>query len=421
MHAIEKILARASGLPVVHTGQTVMVDVDLAEVNDIYLQAIKSFKEMGGDRVWDPEKLVFVFDHYAPSPSLEGSLNHVLMRKFAKEQGLTHHFDIDKGVCHQVLPEAGLVYPGMVLIATDSHTTTHGAFGAFGTGVGATDLATIMISGEIWLKVPEIINIRLEGIPGLSTFAKDVALFVVGIMKADGAIYQAVEFSGSYVDSLSVSSRMVLCNLAVEMGAKTAYIQPNHEVLSYLSLRVPHSFDVPTTDENFQYEKTLIFSVQDLEPQVSVPHSVDSVVPISEIGTIKVNQCLIGTCTGGRVEDFQIAAEVIGNRKVAIDTRLLIIPASSEVLQTLVADGILSKLLAAGATLVSPGCGPCLGAHQGLLAPGEVCVTASNRNFPGRMGSRDAQIYLASPAVVAESAVQGYLASPRKPINRGKK
>lgn len=366
----------------------------------------------GGEKVWDPEKLVFVFDHFAPSPSIEGSINHALMREFVKEQGLKHHFDIEKGVCHQVLPEAGLVYPGMVLIATDSHTTTHGAFGAFGTGVGATDLATIMISGKLWVKVPEIINIKIEGTPCSTTMAKDVALYIVGQLKADGAIYQAIEYSGSYVDSLSVASRMVLCNLAVEMGAKTAYIQPNDAVISYLKARVPHPFEVPKTSEGYRYARTYEFSVEGLKPQLSIPDSVDNVVPLSTIQPVAVNQCLIGTCTGGREEDLHIAAAVIGNRKVAHSTRLLVIPASDQVLKNCIADGTIAKLVASGAVLASPGCGPCLGAHQGLLAPGEVCISTSNRNFPGRMGSRDAKIYLASPAVVAESAVQGFIAQP---------
>ena len=412
MHAIEKILAKASGREKVVAGETVMVKVDLAEVNDIYLQTIKSFHEMGGKKVWDRDKLVFVFDHYAPSPTIDGSVNHALMRDFIKTQGLKHHFDIEKGICHQVLPEAGLVYPGMVLVATDSHTTTHGAFGAFGTGVGATDLATIMISGELWVKVPEIINIKIEGEPNPITMAKDIALYIVGQLKADGAIYQAVEYSGSYVDSLSVASRMVLCNLAVEMGAKTAYIQPNDTVISYLKSRVPNSFEIFKTDEGYQYQNIYTFDIDGLKPQIAIPGSVDNVVPLFTIEPIIVDQCFIGTCTGGREEDLQIAASVIGDRKIASSTRFLVIPASDQVLMNCIADGTIAKLVAAGAVLASPGCGPCLGAHQGLLAPGEVCVSASNRNFPGRMGSREAKIYLASPAVVAESAVQGFIAQP---------
>lgn len=419
MHALEKILAKASGQEEVTPGQIVMANVDFAEVNDIYLQAIRSFYEMGGNRVWDRRKLAFVFDHYAPSPSIEGAENHKKMREFALAQKLTHHFDVEKGVCHQVLPEAGLIYPGMFFVATDSHTTTHGAFGAFGTGIGATDMATVMIEGKLWIKVPEVIQIRLEGTPGPLTMAKDVALLVVGKLKADGAIYQAIEFCGSYVEQLSVASRMVLCNLAVEMGAKTAYIHPDELVLSYLSEKGVTEYSVYETDDDYQYFQKFAFNIDGLEPQIAVPHSVDSVLPLSQVASVKVDQCLIGTCTGGREEDFQIAAKIIGDRHVASGTRLLIIPASDQVMMHCLADGTLQKLLKAGATLVSPGCGPCLGAHEGLLAPGEVCVTASNRNFPGRMGSRDAELYLASPAVVAESAIQGMLAAPNLSHTKG--
>ncbi|MGH0053008.1 MAG: 3-isopropylmalate dehydratase large subunit [Sphaerochaetaceae bacterium] len=411
MHALEKILARASGNKEVKAGQIIMANVDFAEVNDIYLQAIRSFYEMGGRQVWDKDKLTFVFDHYAPAPSIEGAQNHKKMREFAVSQNLTHHFDVEKGVCHQVLPEAGLIYPGIFFVATDSHTTTHGAFGAFGTGIGATDMATVMMEGKLWIKVPEVIQIRLEGTPGRLTLAKDVALFVVGQLKADGAIYQAIEFCGSYVDNLSIASRMVLCNLAVEMGAKTAYIQPDETVFSYLREKGVSQYTIFETDEDYSYAHVFTFNIDDMEPQIAIPHSVDSVVPLSKVPKVKVNQCLIGTCTGGREEDFRIAAKIIGDRHIASGTRLLILPASDQVLLHCLSDGTMQQLLKAGATLVSPGCGPCLGAHEGLLAPGDVCITTSNRNFPGRMGSRDAEIYLASPAVVAESAIQGMLSS----------
>lgn len=237
MHVLEKILARASGKDKVTTGEIVNAKVDFAEVNDLYLQTIYSFYEMGGNKVWDKDKLCFVFDHYAPTPTIKAAQSHKEMRKFVEEQGLTHHFDINAGVCHQVMPESGVVWPGMILVATDSHTTTHGAFGAFGTGVGATDMATIMISGQLWFRVPEVINIEINGNTQPGVMAKDVILHVLGTLGSDVAVYKAIEFTGTYIDDLGVAERMVICNMAVEMGAKTSYMKPNQKVLDYVHNR----------------------------------------------------------------------------------------------------------------------------------------------------------------------------------------
>jgi len=413
MHAIEKILARASGRDKVSSGEIVKAKVDFAEVNDLYLQTVYSFFEMGGEKVWDRDKLCFVFDHYAPTPTIKSAQNHKEMREFAKQQALTHHFDIDAGICHQVLPEAGLVWPGMVLVATDSHTTTHGAFGAFGTGVGATDMATIMISGEIWFRVPEIIEIKIDGKPKNGVMAKDVILHILGNIGADGAVYKAIEYTGTYIDELGVAERMVLCNMSVEMGAKTSYIKPNQKVLDYVAGRTDRKFDLVETDSDFEYSETYHFDVSNISPQVSAPSSVDNVVPIDEVPTVKVNQTFIGTCTGGRLEDIAEAVEILKGKKINESTRLIIIPASKEVFLKATQLGYVEALIEAGATFSTPGCGPCLGAHEGVLAPGEVCVTASNRNFPGRMGSTEASIYIASPATVAATALRGELTDPR--------
>ncbi len=413
MHAIEKILSNACGRDCVKTGEIVTAKIDFAEVNDLYPQTIYSFREMLGKRVWDRDRLAFVFDHYAPAPTIKSAQIHQEMRKFVEENGLTYHFDTNAGVCHQVMPEAGLVYPGMILAATDSHTTTHGAFGALGTGVGATDMAAIMIFGELWLRVPEIVEIRIEGTAPEGVMPKDVILFVLGRIRADGAVYKAVAFTGSYVDRLDVPGRMVLCNMAVEMGAKTAYMQPNDRVLDYVSRRAVRPFQVQHTDDGYVYGESHVFDVGDLSPQVACPHSVDNVKPIEAVERVKVNQCLVGTCTGGRTEDIAAAAAILKGRKIAKGVRLLVIPASSGIFQECMALGYLGQLIDAGATVSTPGCGPCLGAHEGILAPGETCVTASNRNFPGRMGSTQADIYLASPATVAASALTGYLTDPR--------
>ena len=413
MHAIEKILAHNSGRDSITTGEIITAKVDFAEINDLYLQTIYSFREMGGKKVWDKDRLTFVFDHYAPAPTIQSAQNHKEMREFVKEQGLTHHFDINAGVCHQVMPEGGLICPGSIVVATDSHTTTHGAFGALGTGVGATDMATIMITGELWFRVPEIVEIRIDGVPGPGVLPKDVILCILGRIKADGAVYKAIDFTGSYVDRLDVAGRMTICNMAVEMGAKTAYMQPNQAVLDYVSERAEQNYTVYETDEGYEYAQSYHFDISELEPQVAVPHSVDQVRPISQAEPVKVDQCFIGACTGGRTEDIEAAAKLLRGKRIADGVRLIVIPASTEVMNTCLEKGYLQDCIAAGAAISTPGCGPCLSAHQGVLAPGEVCVTASNRNFPGRMGSTQASIYLASPLTAAASALTGYLTDPR--------
>lgn len=415
MHAIEKIFAKNAGLESVSAGQIVTAKVDFAEINDLYLQTVYSFYEMGGKKVWDKDRVAFVFDHYAPAPDIKSASNHAEMRDFARDNDLTYHFDINTGVCHQVMPEAGLIYPGMIVVATDSHTTTHGAFGAMGTGVGATDMATILMTGELWFRVPEIIEVRLEGEAPKGVFAKDVILEVLGHIKADGAVYKAIDFTGSYVDELGVSERMTICNMAVEMGAKTAYMQPNDKVLDYVRKRAVRDFEVQYTDPDFKYSESYTFDVSSLSPRLSCPHSVDNVKSIEELidEKIPLSQAYIGSCTGGRLEDFEVAAKILRGKKIPKYSRLVIIPASNQVLKDAMDLGYIKDLLDAGASLSTPGCGACLGAHQGVLAPGESCITTTNRNFPGRMGSTEANIYLASPATVSASILHGYITDPR--------
>lgn len=416
MHAIEKIMARSAGRDRVETGEIINCRIDFAEINDLYPQTVYSFYEMGGKKVWDNERIAFVFDHYAPAPTIKTAQIHKEMREFRNEQALKYHFDIEKGVCHQVLPEAGLVRPGMVLVATDSHTTTHGAFGAFGAGIGATDMATVLIAGELWFRVPEIIKIEINGGLGGGVFAKDVILHILGRMKADAAVYKAIEFSGSYVDELGVADRMTICNMAVEMGAKTAYMNPNVRVLDYLKERSASEFIIDETDDGFNFGETYTFDVSDLSPQLAVPHSVDNVFPIEEVEKVKIDQAFIGSCTGGRLEDLQEASRILDGKRIHEDVRLVIIPASAEVYDKAIELGYVRSLVKAGAAFTAPGCGPCLGTHAGILADGEVCISATNRNFPGRMGSTGASIYLASPACVAASALRGRITDPRELI-----
>ncbi|MCL2007255.1 MAG: 3-isopropylmalate dehydratase large subunit [Treponema sp.] len=413
MHALEKILQKASGLKEVKTGEIVNAKVDFAEINDLYLQTVYSFWEMGGKKVWDKSRLAFVFDHYAPANTIQTAEIHKKMREFAIEQELNYHFDVNTGVCHQVMAEAGLIYPGMIIVATDSHTTTHGAFGSFGTGVGATDLATIMITGELWFRVPEIIEVRIEGQIPKGVYPKDVILHVLGKLKADRAVYKAIDFTGSYIEGLDLSGRMVLCNMTVEMGAKTAYIHPSAAVLDWVKKRAVRPFEVQTTDPGYAYSESHTFEIEKLSPQIALPHSVDNVVPIEQAPDLEVNQGFIGACTGGRLEDLADAAGILKGKKLPTYVRLVVIPASSEVMQDAMKAGYIQDLMEAGATFSTPGCGPCLGAHQGVIAPDEVCITASNRNFPGRMGSTGANIFLASPAMVAASVLKGKITDPR--------
>lgn len=417
MHAIEKIFARHSGRTSVKTGEIVTAKVDFAEINDLYLQTVYSFYEMGGEKVWDPTRCAFVFDHYAPAPDAKSAANQQAMREFARKNGLQYHFDTNCGVCHQVMPEAGVIYPGMIVVATDSHTTTHGAFGAVGTGCGATDMAAILLSGEMWFRVPEIVEIRLEGEAPRGVYPKDVILSVLGKIRADGAVYKAIDFTGSYVENLSVAGRMVICNMAVEMGAKTAYMQPNQAVLEYVEKRAVRPYTVETTDPGYRYAEQYVFDVSRLEPQLACPSSVENVHPLPEVTAgekIRLDQGYLGSCTGGREEDIAVAAQILRGRHIAPYTRLVVVPASAEVMERCLEKGYIQDLMRAGATVTAPGCGACLGVHQGILASGEVCVSSTNRNFPGRMGAVDAQIYLASPATVAASLLNGYLTDPRE-------
>jgi len=415
MHALEKILAKASGKKYVKSGEIVNAKVDLAEVNDLYLQTIKSFYEMGGDKVYDSDKITFILDHYAPAPSIQSASNQKEMRDFCHHQGIDLLFDVNSGVCHQVMVENGLVWPGMLLVATDSHTTTHGAFGAFGTGVGATDLATIMLTGELWFKVPEVVKIEINGKLNPGVMAKDVILYIIRKLGTDEAVYKAVEFTGDTVKNMGIAERMVLCNMTVEMGAKTSYIEPDQTTLEYVKERTGKDFEIDYTDDDYKYSQEYTFDVSNLEPQIAIPHSVDNGIDISKVKEVKVDQVFIGTCTGGRLEDIEAAVKAMKGRKVHKRTRLLIIPASKEVMEKAIEKGYISTLIKGGATISSPGCGPCLGTHQGLLAPGEVCAATSSRNFPGRMGSTEADIYLVSPATAGEIAVEGKIINSNRP------
>lgn len=417
MHAIEKLLAKKSGQKSVKAGDIINCEIDMAGINDLYLQTIRSFFEMGAKKVHTPSKVIMFLDHYAPASTIIQAENQKQFREFCWEQGIDLLMDIDQGVCHQVLADKGLAYPGEIVVITDSHTTTHGAFGAFGTGVGATDLATILATGKLWFRVPEIIKINFEGTPQKGVYAKDMILHAIGELGADYAVYKAVEFSGSALKHLSISERMAMCNMSTEMGAKTSYIQPDEITMEFLNKKVTKKYEIYYTDEDFKYESEITFDISNLKPQVAAPFSVDNVFDINKYMGQKIDQAYLGSCTGGRAEDIAIAAKILKDKKVSSRTRFVIVPASKEVFLEAMSKGDVQTLVQAGATFVTPGCAACLGTHEGMLASGENCITTTNRNFPGRMGHTKAQIFLGSPAAVAVAALEGKIVDPSNYIN----
>ncbi|OYT50054.1 3-isopropylmalate dehydratase large subunit [Candidatus Bathyarchaeota archaeon ex4484_231] len=416
MNIAEKILAAASGREEVKPGEIVEAKVDMAMANEITGPlAIQAFKKIGAPRVWDRRRIVLVLDHQVPADSVRSAELHKIMRTFAKEQRIPLLYDIGYGgVCHQVMVEKGHVKPGKLIVGADSHTCTYGALGAFGTGIGSTEMAGVFATGEIWLRVPSTIRIDLSGSFLTCVAPKDVILYVIGKIGADGATYKAIEFTGTAIHKISVSGRMTLCNMTVEMGAKTGIISPDEVSLAYVESRTDESFMLIGSDSDAVYEKTLAVDIEKIEPQVACPHAVDNVKPVKEVEGVEINQAFIGSCTNGRLEDLKIAAKFLKGKKIAKGVRLIVTPASQEIYLQALQHGLLEVFVKSGAYVCNPTCGACFGGHMGLLASGEVCISSSNRNFVGRMGSPEAEIYLASPATVAASALAGKIVDPRR-------
>jgi 3-isopropylmalate/(R)-2-methylmalate dehydratase large subunit len=417
MNITEKILAKASEKKEVHPGEIVDANVDMVMVHDLTGPlAVEAFKKIGTPKVWDNKKVVVILDHQVPAESVKAAELHKVMRNFAKDQNLTF-YDVGRGgICHQVMPEKGHVAPGNVIVGADSHTCTYGAFGAFATGIGSTEAAAVFATGKIWFKVPPTIKINVKGKFKKFVTPKDLILKIIGNLSVDGAIYKAAEFAGPTIKNMSIAGRMTMCNMAVEMGAKNGIIAPDETTAEFLKCRTPKmpDFKALQSDKDAEYEGTMEFNVSNIEPQVACPSSVDNVKPVSEAGNVSVDQAFIGSCTNGRIEDLRLAAQVLKNRKVKDGVRALVIPASQEVWRQAMQEGLLEIFTDAGAIVCGSACGPCLGGHIGLLAAGESCVSSSNRNFIGRMGSTQANVYLASPATVAASAVTGKLTDPTK-------
>lgn len=379
--------------------------------------AVKSFEKIGIKKVWNNKKIIVVLDHQVPAESIKAAELHKTMRNFAKNQKLKI-YDVGKGgICHQVLPENGYVLPGKIILGADSHTCTHGAFGAFATGIGSTEAAAVMATGKIWLKVPKTIKINVKGKFKKFVTPKDLILFIVGKIGAGGAIYNSIEFSGPTITIMSMAGRMTICNMAVEMGAKNGIIEPDKITKKFLEGRTKQTekaFEIFRSDIDTHYEKIVNIDVTDLEPQIACSPSVDNIKGISQVENIQINQAFIGSCTNGRIEDLRIAAQILKGKRVKDDVRTLVIPASQEVYSQALTEGLVEIFTDSGAFVCGATCGPCLGGHIGLLAKGEVCVSTSNRNFIGRMGSKEAKVYLASPATVAASAITGKISDPQK-------
>ncbi|HZX35667.1 MAG TPA: 3-isopropylmalate dehydratase large subunit [Thermodesulfobacteriota bacterium] len=414
MTIAEKILAKHAGLKEVSPGELLNAKVDIALGNDITAPiAIKEFRDIGAKEVFNRKRVVLVPDHFTPNKDILSATQCKILREFATEQKLTHYFDGgDVGVEHALLPEKGIVVPGDLVIGADSHTCTYGALGAFGTGVGSTDLAAVMITGELWFKVPETIKFVYYGKLNRWVSGKDLILNTIGDIGVDGALYKAMEFSGEVIKRLSMDSRFAMCNMAIEAGGKTGIIEPDSTTRKYVEPRAERALTFYRSDRDARFESIRDYDCAKIEPQVACPHLPENTKNVTEVTDVSIDQVVIGSCTNGRLEDLRTAAIILKGKKVARSTRLIIIPATPDIYKEAMTRGYFDIFLKAGAIISPPTCGPCLGGHMGILAPGERALSTTNRNFIGRMGDVTSEVYLANPAVAAASAVKGRIAHP---------
>lgn len=410
----EKIIAAHANEDEVRPGRLVEVEVDLALANDITAPlAIEVFRSAGVERVFDPGRIALVPDHFVPNKDIKSAEMVRMVRLFALEQGIDNFFDLDRmGIEHALLPEAGLVLPGDLVIGADSHTCTYGGLGAMATGMGSTDLAGIFLTGRTWLKVPESMKFIYRGSLGPWVGGKDLILMTIGDVGVDGALYRAIEFCGPVIESLSMDGRLTMANMAIEAGAKNGVIAPDEITRGYVDGRADREYVFYQSDEGAEYADVREYDVSGLEPQVARPHSPENVVEVSELIDVAIDQAVIGSCTNGRLEDLQTAAKVLEGRRVRPGLRLIVIPATRNIYLQAMKEGLIETFLSAGAVVSTPTCGPCLGGYMGVLAPGERAVATTNRNFVGRMGHSESEVYLANPAVAAASAVAGRIVGP---------
>ncbi len=415
MTLAEKILAAHAGKDKVTPGELVNVRVDVVLANDVTAPiAIKEFERIGVKKVFDPQKVVMVPDHFVPNKDIPSAEQAKMMREFALEQGLVY-FEVGKmGIEHVLLPEQGLVLPGDVVIGADSHTCTYGAVGALATGMGSTDIASAMACGEIWMKVPPTIKFLYHGELPRWVGGKDLILYTIGDIGVDGALYAAMEFAGEAIEALSMDGRFTMANMAIEAGAKAGIFRVDNKTLEYVQPRARRPYRVYEPDEDADYARTIEYDVSRLEPQVAFPHLPSNARSISQVGEIEIDQVVIGSCTNGRLEDLQVAARILEGRQVHRGVRCIVIPGSQQVYLEALREGLIEAFVSAGAAISTPTCGPCLGGHMGVLAAGERCLATTNRNFVGRMGSPQSEVYLANPAVAAASAILGRIAGPQE-------
>lgn len=418
MTITQKILAEHAGKDFVEAGELIMADVDLVLANDITGPvAIKEFKKAGGKKVFDKGKIALIPDHFTPNKDIKSAELSKALREFAREQEIIHYYEVGRmGIEHALLPEKGLVGPGDLVIGADSHTCTYGALGAFSTGVGSTDIAFAMITGKCWFKVPESMKFIYRGKPAPWVTGKDLILYTIKDIGVDGALYKAMEFTGDALKYLTVDERLTITNMAIEAGAKNGIMEADEVTLEYVRRRAQKPYKVIKSDEGAKYCEIREYDVSRMEPQVALPHLPENSVNISEIGEIAIDQVVIGSCTNGRIEDMRMAAKVMKGNKVHPYVRMIVIPATQEVYLQMIKEGLMEIFVEAGAAVSTPTCGPCLGGHMGILARGERAIATTNRNFIGRMGHPESEVYLANPAVAAASAVKGRIAHPEEVV-----
>ena len=416
MTITEKILAEHAGKKRVSPGDLIMSKIDIALGNDITAPlSIEEFKKIGAKKVFNKDKVVLVPDHFAPNKDIKSAQQVRILKNFAKDYKITNYFEMGRmGIEHALLPEEGLVLPGDVIIGADSHTCTYGALGAFSTGVGSTDLAAAMITGEIWFKVPESMKFIIYGKLKKWVTGKDLILYTIGKIGVDGALYKAMEFTGEIIDNLPMDGRFTMANMAIEAGAKSGIINPDDITMEYVEGRAKRKFKIYKSDKDATYSDVFEFNAKDIEPQVAFPHLPSNTKPISKVGNVKIDQVVIGSCTNGRISDLREAASVLKGKKVHKDVRMIVIPATQRIYKMAIDEGLINIFIDAEAVVSTPTCGPCLGGHMGVLAEGERAISTTNRNFVGRMGHPKSEVYLSNPAVAAASGVLGRICSPEE-------
>ncbi|ABZ84088.1 3-isopropylmalate dehydratase, large subunit [Heliomicrobium modesticaldum Ice1] len=416
MTITEKILAAHAGKASVEPGELIQAKLDLVLANDVTAPvSIKELEKASLDAVFDKERVVLVQDHFVPAKDIKSAEQSKIVRDFARKHDITHHYDVgDMGIEHCLLPEKGLVVPGDAVIGADSHTCTYGALGAFATGVGSTDLAAGIALGEAWFKVPEAIKFEYEGKLPEDVTGKDLILHTIGDIGVDGALYQSMEFTGSAIDDLSMDGRMTMCNMAIEAGGKNGIIAPDKKTIAYVEERATRPYKVYTSDPDAKYARVIKYDVEKLEPVVAFPHLPENTRPVSEAGHVEIDQVVIGSCTNGRIEDLRMAAKILQGKKVHKNVRCIIFPGTQAIYKQAIKEGLIDIFIDAGAAVSTPTCGPCLGGHMGILAKGERALATTNRNFVGRMGHPESEVYLCGPNVAAASAIAGRIVHPRE-------